>query len=363
MTESEKTESERRITVRPTMALANRNRPRGMWGQITTTLLRPGLFYKTLLPASETRQWLWAAILILVLVGVSTVRYSALRGASGTDTVVTPPDMGGDFGGEFGGDFGGGMMGGDFGGMPPGGMVETPGGTPAATSSTLTADLTTALLASSNIVLGWIVLTAMLVVVPMLRGRAPRVGQNLQIAIWSSLPFAVMAVLQLVYYASGGQIGEPGVQGLLKDIPGYGDLSSTTQALLISFTSRLTVFWLWSMLLVYFGARYALGGWRIVALLIVIAWGLIQIAAPVITEAITVPVTEEVLDDGGMMGGDFGEFPPDMGMDGGMDVPTDEFSPEGEDDTTGASAIPEGEVTPEAEATPETTDLTVTPED
>ena len=54
------TETEQRITVRPSMALAQRTRPRGMWGQITTSLLRPGLFYRTLHPASETRQWLWA---------------------------------------------------------------------------------------------------------------------------------------------------------------------------------------------------------------------------------------------------------------------------------------------------------------
>ena len=71
------TTEERRITVRPSMALANRNRPRGLWGQITTSLLRPALFFRTLAPAGETRQWLWAAILVLALVGIASVRYSA----------------------------------------------------------------------------------------------------------------------------------------------------------------------------------------------------------------------------------------------------------------------------------------------
>jgi hypothetical protein len=334
------TTEERRITVRPSMALANRNRPRGLWGQITTSLLRPALFFRTLAPAGETRQWLWAAILVLALVGIASVRYSALSNAAPTDPGIVdpgfPPDMGGDMGGgDMGGgiDMGGGMAeGGDFGGIPPGGIPTDPNVPVAGTESTLTADLTMALLAAANVILGWIVLTVMLIIVPMLRGRAPRLGQNLQIAVWSSLPFAVMAIVQLLYWSSGGKIGEPGVQGLLADFPQVKTLDPTVQALLISFTSRLTVFWLWSLMLVYFGARFALSGWRIVAFLVVIAWALIQIGAPVVTGAITAQSADEtpIIEDG--MGGEFpidgempvdgGEFPPDMDGDGLPDDPS-----------------------------------------
>lgn len=335
MTDS--TETENRITVRPTMALAQRNRPRGLWGQFTTSLLRPGLFYRTLHPASETRQWLWAALIILALVGVSTVRYSALTGTAESEPIVADPGfvdpgLDGGFGGGGGGiDFGGG----DFGGIPPGGEPVDPGSIPA-DESTLTSDLTMALLAGSNIVLGWIVLTAMLVVVPMLRGRAPKIGQNLQIAVWSSLPLAVMAVVQLLYYAGGGKVGEPGVQGLLGDFKGFDSLSATTQALLISFTSRLTIFWLWSLVLVYFGARFALNGWRIVALLVVIVWAGIQIVAPVVTETITAPVSEDSVFVDSMNGGEFpadvGEIPSDNGelpsdMSGSGESGTDQEQP------------------------------------
>ena len=328
MTESTE---ERRITVRPSMALANRNRPRGLWGQITTSLLRPALFFRTLAPAGETRQWLWAAILVLALVGIASVRYSALSNAAPADPGIVdpgfPPDMGG---GDMGGgiDMGGGMVeGGDFGGIPPGGIPTDPNVPTAGAESTLTEDLTMALLAAANVILGWVVLTVMLIVVPMLRGRAPRIGQNLQIAVWSSLPFAVMAIVQLLYWSSGGKIGEPGVQGLLADFPQVRTLDPTVQALLISFTSRLTIFWLWSLMLVYFGARFALGGWRIIAFLVVIAWALIQIGAPVVTGAITAQSADEtpIVEDG--MGGEFppdmgGEFPADLDGDGMPDDPS-----------------------------------------
>ena len=380
------TTEERRITVRPSMALANRNRPRGLWGQITTSLLRPALFFRTLAPAGETRQWLWAAILVLALVGIASVRYSALSSAAPADPGIIdpgfPPDMGGgDMGGGDmgGGDMGGGggmVEGGDFGGIPPGGIPTDPGTPVATTESTLTADLTMALLAGANVVLGWIVLTIMLIVVPMLRGRAPRLGQNLQIAVWSSLPFAVMAIVQLLYWSSGGKIGEPGVQGLLADFPQVKTLDPTVQALLISFTSRLTIFWLWSLMLVYFGARFALGGWRIVAFLVVIAWALIQIGAPVITGTITAATADEtaIINDG--TGGEFptdmngGEFPPDLDGDGIPDDPsgggmippesTDEPSfeapvnrgGEGESESPDVTALEtETEAEPEAETT------------
>jgi hypothetical protein len=385
MTESTE---ERRITVRPSMALANRNRPRGLWGQITTSLLRPALFFRTLAPAGETRQWLWAAILVLALVGIASVRYSALSNAAPADPGIIdpgfPPDMGGEMGGgDMGGGIdmgGGGMEGGDFGGIPPGGIPTDPNVPVAGEESTLTADLTMALLAAANVILGWIVLTIMLIVVPMLRGRAPRLGQNLQIAVWSSLPFAVMAIVQLLYWSSGGKIGEPGVQGLLSDFKQVETLDPTVQALLISFTSRLTIFWLWSLMLVYFGARFALGGWRIVAFLVVIAWALIQIGAPVITGTITAQSAEEtpIIEDG--MGG---EFPTDMDGDGIPDDPSQSgmIPPESTDeplqggnfdipDERGGEAEPEApdvtapetetETEPEAEATaPETEGATI----
>ncbi|NOG50872.1 MAG: hypothetical protein HND48_16645 [Chloroflexi bacterium] len=169
------------------------------------------------------------------------------------------PSFDGGGGGRGGG--GGGGGGGipssdtDFGGLPPEGIPD-PNTPSTGASATVTEDLTTALLAASSVILGWLILTIMLIVVPMLRGHAPRIGMNLQVAVWSSLPLAVMAVIQLIYYAAGGNRGAPGIEGVVTALPEFSTWEPTVQALAISLASRFTIFWLWSLMLVC--TRYSL---------------------------------------------------------------------------------------------------------
>lgn len=353
-------ENERSTNNKARQPLNARTRQRGLYGQITTALLRPALFFRTLPPAGETRQWLWAALIVLAVVGIATVRYAALSvDVPGDSGIVAPIDPVFDGGGGGGGRGGGGGGGGggipssdtDFGGLPPEGIPD-PNTPSTGASATVTEDLTTALLAASSVILGWLILTIMLIVVPMLRGHAPRIGMNLQVAVWSSLPLAVMAVIQLIYYAAGGNRGAPGIEGVVTALPEFSTWEPTVQALAISLASRFTIFWLWSLMLVYFGIRFSLNGWRIAALVIVLIWAVIQVGAPVLTGAITAPAPEvvdvltDLPGDGGMpldMGQDMPEdlgIPSDMG--GG---PVDE--PAGDEAADAPSETPPAEETPQ----------------
>lgn len=278
------------------MPLAQRVRPRSLPSQISAALLQPVYFFRTLPTMGETRQWLWVGMLILLLIGFSAVRQEAL-----TETISDvglPFDFGSDFGSDptDGGDFGGGVPpdGGippDFGGLPPNGgfPVDDGGGNTASVTDTLT----TGIVAASGTVVGWIVLTILLCEVSLLRGRAPRLGQNFQIAVWSTLPLALMALLQVLYYAAGGAVGLDGVSGLVSEWDGYYNQTPFVQAVFFSLASSLTIFWLWKLMLLYFGARFALNGRRWAALLVVVLWGIVSIVAPVVTGEIDPPESSE----------------------------------------------------------------------
>lgn len=285
------------LALRP-QALAARQRPRNLISQFTSALLRPGQFFHGLLPLGETRQWLAAAFLILVLIGAVAVRQAALSG--GASVAPADPSLGGDFGGDFGGgdfgggDFGGDFGGGDFGGPPPG--LPTDGGAPVSASSSITADLTTGLVAASHIVLGWLILAVLLIEVSLFNGRLPQLGMNFQIAIWSSAPLMLMAILQLLYYSAGGMPGGAGLSGLLPEIQGLTEQPPLIQALALSLASNFTLFWLWSLVLVYFGARFALRGKRLAALIVVLFWVVVQVLVPVLTGAIPLPEAAPIED-------------------------------------------------------------------
>jgi hypothetical protein len=290
-------------------SLSRRARPRGMVQQLTTVLMRPVLFFQTLAPASDSRQWVLAALLIVALVGVAHVRYVALGSAGGSPVTGAPIDMGG-------GDFGGG--GGDFGGVPPGfDPSGGGGGVTGGAASSITDDLTLALLAGADIVLGWLILTTLLLIVPMASGRAPRAGLALQVAVWSSVPLGLMAVLQWVYYASGGQAGQAGVSGLLPNFEFYTGAGPFMQAVLLVLAGKLTVFWVWSLMLVAYGARHTLHGPVWIVPVVLVMWIAAQVLLPVASGAVKVPEAAPIdmggfPSDGGM-GGDMGGFPSDGG--------------------------------------------------
>ncbi len=254
--------------------LVQQTRPRSLIGQIQALLLQPGSFFRGL---TASRQWLWAALLILALTGAAAVRQAALIAAaaspdSGAPVAIDPSMSGGFPGGGGGIDSG----------IPPDGGI--PGAAPA--PGNVIGTWTTALVAAGTIALGWLIQMVLLCEVSLFRGHAPSLGQNLRIAVWASLPLALMAGLQLAYYAAGGSVGQAGLVGYVGQIPGYEQQSPFAQALILSALSRATIFWLWSALLLYFGARHALGGHWLTSALVVLMWAAVLIVAPVATGAI-----------------------------------------------------------------------------
>lgn len=302
-------------------------RPRSLVGQAATLLFQPGKFFRTLPSLQETRQWFWIALLVLGLVAFSTVRtqttsQETTSGGTTPADMTTPPGL--DLSGSSGGGGGGGgviISGGGKGLYDAGpGGTSSDGSTPAASGKSpekVSADWQKAAIAASNILLVWLILAIMLCEVPPLSSGAwPRFRQNLHIAIWASTPLAMMAALQLVYHWAGGQIGKPGLSGLLPEWSKYQHLSRGQQTLLLSFATRFTLFEWWTVILVYIGARQALRGKRWVVMQVVAAWIALIIVLPVLSGSIKAPAAPPASSD--IIPGQ--EISPGGAIPGGIDV-------------------------------------------
>jgi hypothetical protein len=251
---------------------------RGWLGHMLAVLLQPVAFFRQM---PNTRQWLFVALLILVLVGAAAVRRpSAESGVSGGDVSAPPifdpnaPAIDPSFGAPIDPS------------IPP---VLPPDGQPAPGAgnggSAIAETTITALVAASGVLLAWAIQTLVLAEVSLLNGKAPNLGRNMQIAVWASVPLALMALVQLVYFALGGTPAA-GFSVLLRNWEGYTALPTMTQALLNSAQSHLTLFWLWSLLLFYTGARQALRGKGWACALAVVIWITLAILLPVLTGAV-----------------------------------------------------------------------------
>jgi hypothetical protein len=247
--------------------------PRSLLGQIRMVLLQPGLFFRTL-PTTSSQHWILAAFLILALVGFSAIRQQELISGSGSVSFSPPPDTS--------------APPDDFSGGQSDGLSQN--GTAAAPDISMT--WKPALTASSEIVVNWLLLSVLLIIVSVSRSGQLKFGLNVRIAVWSSVPLGLMAALQLLYYSSGGAPGKPGLSGIVVDLPAYKTLPSIWQLLLVSLSSRLTVFWLWSLILLYLGARNALGGMRIVVLLVIALWIAWLVLVPAAITGLTAQSTE-----------------------------------------------------------------------
>ncbi|MBL8119689.1 MAG: YIP1 family protein [Anaerolineae bacterium] len=349
--------------------IIRQGRPRSLWGQVWTLALQPNNFFLALpQTASSARQWFWVAVLILALNGMAAVRQEALKSGNG-DSGSAPPVS--DFGGVSGPS---GMMTNITGGG--GGMLIQPDmgpapdfGGPSVSENPATNDVSstwvTALISGSHIILGWFVLALFLCEIPLFNGVRPSYGQNLQIAIWTTVPLGLMAGLQLIYYAAGGTLGADGVSGLLTLWEGYSNLPAFVQSVLLSLTSRVTLFWIWTLVLVYIGGRTALEGKWWAVMIVVVAWVIVLAVMPVVTGAVAAPPQPETnLPSDPMMGGEM--FVPDGGAFDGSSSLEDSQSTEPPREEGGFSSG--GEVTtdsPESETTPEvmiTGDDTAAPE-
>ena len=288
--------------------LVQQPRPRGLIAQVVTLLLQPGVFFRTLPAFESSRQWLLVAVVILALIGQMAIRQSemaASEAAAGPDT-MTPPDM-------LDPRMGGGAVSGDFGGLPPDMGMPIDSGAPGGavpTNTGVSTTWTTALIAGGSLVAAWLLQALLLSEVTLFNGRAPRLGLNLQVAVYASVPLALMTGLQALYYSAGGDMGEPGLTGLVTEWTGFTHQTPFAQALLVSLASRLTLFWLWGLLLLYVGARQALRGRWWASALVVFAWVAIVVVTPVLSGAVTAPPVEDVIPAGDL-----------PGMDGGLDLP------------------------------------------
>jgi hypothetical protein len=249
--------------------------PSSVWGQIRTLLFQPEIFFKSLTTSGSA--WLLIAILLMLLTGVSEVRRLERLSMTDQDAPSSesgPPLM--DVGSPMD-PMGGGVP------LPP---TDGGGGDgSSAPSVPVTQQLEQILGASGSIMAMWLLLMPLLALIPLFNGTAPRANRVVQVAIWSTLPLGLLALLQLVYYGAGGKAGEPGILGIVVELPFYASLMPTQQSLMLSLASRVTLFHGWMIAFIYLGARHTLRGKRIVVVLVIAAWIALIVALPVVTGA------------------------------------------------------------------------------
>jgi hypothetical protein len=122
---------------------------------------------------------------------------------------------------------------------------------------------------------------------------------------------ALMLVFQQIYYGMGGDAGRPGLSLLLDKWAGYATLPAFSQSVLMTLASNFTLFWLWSLVLLYLGGRYVLNGRRSAVMLIVVVWVVISIVLPALTSPGTVEQPTEPSGET-TIPGDFQQLSPDM---------------------------------------------------
>lgn len=181
------------------------------------------------------------------------------------------------------------------------------------------------LLTLAQVLAMWFGAAVVLMLVSLFQGKRPRFGHNLQLAIWASVPLGVMALLQIIYVASGGVINSRGIARVIVNMEAYPSWSPMVQQFMLSLAMHAHLFAVWHLALLYIGARQHLGGRRVIIALVLVVWVLIAVIVP-ITLGLVQPPADPVPVD---MGGDFppgGEpFLPDGG---GEPMPPDgNFAP------------------------------------
>lgn len=122
----------------------------------------------------------------------------------------------------------------------------------------------------------WLVLAVVLCEISLFKGRAPKFGRNVQIAIWSSIPFAAMAALQILFVMGGGTIKEAGFTGFLDEWLPYQSIEPKMQSAVYALAAQFNFFTLWNFVLLYHGGRETLRGNRLVVFLVLASWLLMQ---------------------------------------------------------------------------------------
>ncbi|MCS6834423.1 MAG: YIP1 family protein [Anaerolineae bacterium] len=268
---------------------SSRRRPapsRSLWSSLWAVLFRPGQFFSGFPRSPRSAQQ--TTILALALLALSV--WVALNPPGGspsgvitseTETTTAPTD------GSLINPSADGMIGQDV--LPPvedgfdpsigplGGEQLSPG----MSSDEVTANWLKGLRAAFGVVLTWFLQALFLCEVPLLRGKRPDLSLNMRLAVWASLPSALLVGLQTLFVASGGRLGAPGLSGLVPDLSNYLDWPLLAREMLLALAAQFTIFWLWSMALLYHGARRSLEGTRWMALLVVALWIISSTLLPV----------------------------------------------------------------------------------
>ena len=235
----------------------------GLITQVTQVLLRPVAFFKSM---SNRNAWLPIAALILAIYGYTAT--TQIQSTSLQTTADSAVQITGNATSESEG-FDLSLLAAS---ATPAESITSATGSADTTAATSDETLMNALLAATGVLIVWFCQAVMLTLISMLSGYFPRMAKSFQIAIWASLPLAIMLILRNIHYASGGAGGSLGLSLLLESWGDYAALPVYGQRTIAVFLSNLTLFWLWNLMLLYFGARYALGGRRFVIVFVLAVW-------------------------------------------------------------------------------------------
>lgn len=222
----------------------------GFIGLLRLVLFSPRQFFQQL---DHARHGFIIALLILALLA-----YGAVQEAS---PASTPVDSGGIP------PMDGGIPPMDGGGIP----IDMGGGAPVSTADPSQAWMT-GLTAAGQQVIYWLVLTIVLSEVSLFNGKAPDFKRNTQIAIWATVPLALMAGVRILFIMGGGTLGEAGFAGFLDEWEAYAGMNPLLQSSIYALATQISLFWFWSLTLIYIGAREALKGKRLAIVIVLAMW-------------------------------------------------------------------------------------------
>jgi hypothetical protein len=138
----------------------------------------------------------------------------------------------------------------------------------------------------------WSVQAFLLLLVPLMSGCRPSLGRGFQVAVWASVPLVLMLIVQTLYRSAGGVGDSPGISALLTRWEAFETQPADVQWLLMSAASQVTVWRLWALALLYIGAREALQGRRVAALLVCALWAGVAVVAPVMMGMTPLPAPD-----------------------------------------------------------------------
>jgi hypothetical protein len=223
----------------------NRRKAKGFFAQVQQVILHPVAFFEALPEQAESRTWLMAAFLILLLIAYSAVQQKA----------TVPEDFS------------------------------------MSTSNPVQQQVITGLMAAFGLMIAWLVQAALLLPVAILSQRKANFALNLHITIWASLPFALLAMIQIAYLWAGGPIGGAGLAPAISSVMPYETMTSAWGIFLLNMAEQFTLFGLWNLALLYLGARHSIQGAKGnlgIVLAFLLIWLILLLIVPTIIETMTV---------------------------------------------------------------------------